>query len=236
MATPSTFLEIPPRESTPSVPSEDSLPILRLAAHELRQQLSSVESIAFYLKLVLARSEPKLCTQVEKIEDLVQQTSWVLTDTMHTLQTELRKVETIELARLLRRAAYEIGREEGTRVHVVAPDQPMQVECDVPLFDYMVRSTCRCIMHLGRAECIVRLHRPNAGDCILMEFCIQPRGETEETPSPLPAGSVDLAARGIRNIAELHGGTLRCLQPAGGRPRWEIEIPLARGGACEHAA
>jgi signal transduction histidine kinase len=51
-------------------------------AHELRQPLSSIESIAYYLTLVLPKNDPKIQAQVEHIRELVQQTNEILSNSV----------------------------------------------------------------------------------------------------------------------------------------------------------
>lgn len=47
-------------------------------AHELRQPLSSIESIAYYLTLVLPKSEARVQEQLSRIQELIAQSHWVL--------------------------------------------------------------------------------------------------------------------------------------------------------------
>ena len=52
--------------------------ILGTVAHELRQPLSNIEAIAYYLTLVLPKGDRKIQAQVERIRELVQQTNEII--------------------------------------------------------------------------------------------------------------------------------------------------------------
>ena len=51
-------------------------------AHDLRQPLSTIESIAYYLGIVLPPHEEKARQQVAKLQQLVQQSSAILADAL----------------------------------------------------------------------------------------------------------------------------------------------------------
>src|ERR1700688_2827176 len=51
---------------------------LQMIAHELRQPLSTIESIAYYLNLVLPPGDDRARQQVARLQRLVEQSSWIL--------------------------------------------------------------------------------------------------------------------------------------------------------------
>lgn len=57
-----------------SVPSD----VLGAVAHDLRQPLSNIETIAYYLSLVLPKHDPKIQEQLRRIRELVQETNDIL--------------------------------------------------------------------------------------------------------------------------------------------------------------
>ena len=56
--------------------------ILGTVAHELRQPLSNIEAIAYYLTLVLPKGDRKIQAQVERIRELVQQTNEIISNSV----------------------------------------------------------------------------------------------------------------------------------------------------------
>ena len=51
---------------------------LRSIAHELRQPLSTIESIAYYLSLVSPREDQKVQEQLLRLQQLVEQSNWII--------------------------------------------------------------------------------------------------------------------------------------------------------------
>jgi signal transduction histidine kinase len=56
---------------------------LRDIAHELRQPLSTIEAIAYYLTLVLPRDDEKTHEQLDRLQQLVEQSNWILSNGLH---------------------------------------------------------------------------------------------------------------------------------------------------------
>jgi signal transduction histidine kinase len=53
---------------------------LRVIAHQLRQPLSSIETIAFYLSMVVPHKDEKIQQQLRQIRMLVQQSNRILSE------------------------------------------------------------------------------------------------------------------------------------------------------------
>src|SRR5580693_6056224 len=56
---------------------------LRDIAHDLRQPLSTIEAIAYYLTLVLPRDDQKTHEQLDRLQHLVEQSNWILSNGLH---------------------------------------------------------------------------------------------------------------------------------------------------------
>src|ERR1700681_2067534 len=52
--------------------------VLETVAHELRQPLSAIESIAYYLNLVLPQDGSSGRAQAARLQELVEQSNWIL--------------------------------------------------------------------------------------------------------------------------------------------------------------
>jgi signal transduction histidine kinase len=53
---------------------------LRDIAHDLRQPLSTIEAIAYYLSLVLPHDDEKTHEQLDRLQLLVEQSNWILSN------------------------------------------------------------------------------------------------------------------------------------------------------------
>ncbi len=60
-------------------------PVLRHLSHELRQPLSGIEAIAYYLDMVLNDADPEITQHCVRLRRMVQQANWVLNDAALTL-------------------------------------------------------------------------------------------------------------------------------------------------------
>jgi signal transduction histidine kinase len=65
-------------ETQASSPAMD----LQTIAHELRQPLSAIESIAYYLSLALPRDSRPARKQAVRLQQLVEQSNWILTSAL----------------------------------------------------------------------------------------------------------------------------------------------------------
>jgi signal transduction histidine kinase len=71
-------LAIRQREAAEGVTA--SMDVLGAVAHDLRQPLSNIETIAYYLSLVLPKHDPKIQEQLQRIRELVQETNEILSN------------------------------------------------------------------------------------------------------------------------------------------------------------
>ncbi|MBI4889043.1 MAG: hypothetical protein HY821_00370 [Acidobacteria bacterium] len=60
-------------------------PVLRHLSHELRQPLSGIEAIAYYLDMVLNDADPEITQNCVRLRRMVQQANWVLNDAALTV-------------------------------------------------------------------------------------------------------------------------------------------------------
>jgi len=68
--------------AVPEAQSSVAVVALGTIAHELRQPLSAIESIAYYLSLVLPRDGGSAREQAGRLQQLVEQANWILTSAL----------------------------------------------------------------------------------------------------------------------------------------------------------
>jgi len=68
--------------AAPETQSSVTAVALETIAHELRQPLSAIESIAYYLSLVLPRDGGPAREQAGRLQQLVEQSNWILTSAL----------------------------------------------------------------------------------------------------------------------------------------------------------
>ena len=78
---------------------------LQTIAHELRQPLSAIESIAYYLNLVLPKDDHRWREQVSRLQVLIEQSNWILTSGMQLMNETPLSPEPADLEELITQCA-----------------------------------------------------------------------------------------------------------------------------------
>ena len=76
-----------------AIPAAD---IMKTLAHELRQPLGAIESIAYYLSMILPQGDPKVGEQLDRLQEMVEQSDWILANVLYLagdLQISLEMVD-----------------------------------------------------------------------------------------------------------------------------------------------
>ena len=161
--------------------------LMRTLAHELRQPLSTIESIAYYLTLILPQDE-KTTEQLGRIQMLVEQSNWMLTSAQlltDPIQIERRPVDLRELA---------------SSIEAIDATDAGTVEGDAAL----LRTALENLAMLYRQF-------PSPGAFRLANGSIE-----MEARGMVYAGAA-LSLQGVRRVIEAHGGTFDlALDPATG--------------------
>jgi C4-dicarboxylate-specific signal transduction histidine kinase len=84
-----------------AIPVEASVNSLRTIAHELRQPLSTIESIAYYLGLVLPREDTRVHEQLSRLQQLVEQSNWILSSGLQLAECAPAAPQSIDLEELV---------------------------------------------------------------------------------------------------------------------------------------
>jgi len=70
------------RDAGSALSEVPNLNALSSVVHDLRQPLSSIEAIAYYLTLVLPQADQKIQAQLERIRELVQESNEILSSSV----------------------------------------------------------------------------------------------------------------------------------------------------------
>jgi signal transduction histidine kinase len=87
--------------------TSESAEMLREMAHELRQPLSTIESIAYYLDLVLPPDSGRVRTQIERLKRMVEQSNWIVSNAVNFVQTAPTRPQLMGVRDLMGSAALE---------------------------------------------------------------------------------------------------------------------------------
>lgn len=91
------------RSNDPETAEPSAAQVVRHLAHELRQPLSTLESLAFYLDIVLPEADERCREQLEKIQTLVRQANEIVDDAVYFTQASTPNPTTVALGELISR-------------------------------------------------------------------------------------------------------------------------------------
>jgi two-component system, OmpR family, sensor kinase len=182
---------------------------LQMIAHELRQPLSAIESIAYYLGLVLPPGDDRAREHVARLQQLVEQSNWILTCGLQLAdQTPLAPVP-LDLQQLIRQAI-------ATRTSQGHPQPDLELSGDVrivrldpPRGRALIENLLAMFIHVAGDAHPVRLRTaaPDTGEAggVVLEISTAAPGYRSE--AALGAGSA-LGLECARRIVHAHGGSL----------------------------
>jgi signal transduction histidine kinase len=193
--------------------------IVRYLAHELRQPLSTIESIAFYVEMVLPRTEGKARRQLGKLQQQVHQINWILTDAIHFLQAAPLRLQLLDLSEVISKSLseWDVEDEAGVCLRLESGLEPVWL--DFEQTQHMLRNIVAFFGRICRPGRSIVI-RTYAGDCetVLEMTAATVRYPAEEVApffepfgSRLPGGS-GLGLASVRRIAEAHRARVE-LQP-----------------------
>jgi K+-sensing histidine kinase KdpD len=181
---------------------------LRSIAHELRQPLSTIESIAYYLSLVLPRDGGRIQEQLAQLQRLVEQSNWILTSGLQLVNPQPLSPALVDLEELITHHA-------SIRASL-PPKAPLRLELagglplvtlDPALGAALVENLLMLFSQFATEAHPVSLRTAAAEKGASLEISTTAPGFRSE--AMLGAGAV-LSLRSARGIVEAHGGSLEC--------------------------
>jgi signal transduction histidine kinase len=187
---------------SPAAPVE----VLRAVAHELRQPLSNIESIAYYLKLVSPCGDRKVKEQLSRIEELVEQSHWILSSALQLACPAALAPEDVDLEEIITEAV-------SLRPALSHAGFCLELAGELPLVRLDPGQGRRLV------DLLLMLFRQiaAAGHRVTLRTCACPDGSVQlEIQSSVPGYRSEsslgpgaaLAIESARRIAGAHGGRL----------------------------
>jgi signal transduction histidine kinase len=184
-----------------------SVPVLRVIAHELRQPLSTIEAIAYYLSLVLPREgDGKIHEQLDRLQQLVEQSNWILSNSLLLSEPLASSPEQVDLGELIMQTL-------AARPLSIDPPLGVDADSDLPLIRAdpgLARALIENIFtlfrqHSSAAHPVSLRTSPHGGGVLLEMSTSMPGIQSESLLGPGAA----LSLQSARTIVAAHGGSLQ---------------------------
>jgi len=187
--------------------------IIRNLAHELRQPLSALESIAFYLDLMLNQEDPKMRKQLRRLRQLVQQSDWAVSNAILTAGAFRLSFDTVNLADLVAESATNWAAEHCLQVGLVRPDEFRVQLLDEEQVKLLMRNILSFIRRGSHASIVITETATDAEVIV----------EAEEMVIPEPDS---LAISAIQRIVSVHRGTVQIEEGPEDARRVRFSLPF----------
>ena len=215
--------------------------LVRHLAHELRQPLSTIESIAFYLQMALPADESKLRPQLNKLTAMVELANWILADAVHYLQSAPAALELVDVQETLELEIAESQIQIADWCDSSIHSGPALVSIDPRQAQHLFRNLLAMAKRMLRAPAAALVRTSVDGSWWLLEVSIpgaqysrdQLRSLFDPFAAHLPAGA-GLALASARRIVEAHGGVIEATCQPGQGSTFVVRLPLSMENAREN--
>jgi signal transduction histidine kinase len=203
----------------PSAASEEvARDVLHDIAHELRQPLSAIESIAYYLTLALPRGDDKVHLQLRQLQHLVEQSDWILSNGLHLAEPLAISPEAVDFEELLTEVISSRGWPPESLPRLELAGNLPLVRVDPGLGRALVGNLLMLFRQLATESHpgILRTAVANAMGSVPDHATTSGIALEMETAAPGDGSEASLGPGGIlslesaRKIATAHGGSLEC--------------------------
>lgn len=210
-----------PESVDSNLPAKD---VIRHLTHELRQPLSALESIAYYLQLTVASGGgADVSAHVHRLQQMVDNANWVLSDVLHLLQMAPPNPSVVDIEELLAEVVNESWAAEGLTVHTEVPEEFPDAWVDAEQLRHLLRSVLQFLrrtMEEPREVILIGSIQPGA---IHVEFrATAPTVVPDLVFNPLEGNQLLTC----RRIAENNAGRFHVFQDPGGWLSLRLQLPV----------
>jgi signal transduction histidine kinase len=210
----------------------DAAAIVGQIAHELRQPLSAMEAIVYYLHLTVA-DDPRTRAQIDKLRQLIEQSGSILSDAVHYLQAAPARPERRDLHETLAECLSRLATLDQNLIALDLADPFPLINFDLTQMHHLIATALRfCFRASRRAHPVEITTHVEAQHAIVSFSTLAPH---LDIPSPEglftpfeehPAAAAGLGLASVRRISETHGGACRLLAGPDSRLTLRVELPL----------
>jgi len=186
--------------------TQSSLPAVALEtiAHELRQPLSAIESIAYYFSLVLPRDGGPAREQAWRLQQLVEQSNWILTSALQLADPTPIRPQLVSLEEMIIQAVTARALHDDPSIRLELAGELPLVSLDPGRGRALLENLLILFRQLSRDLHPIRLTTSAAEGRACLGIATAAPGYRSETSLGPGCG---LSIESARRIVEAHGGT-----------------------------
>jgi signal transduction histidine kinase len=189
--------------------------VLARMTHEMAESLGAIESIAYYLRMVLPQEDERTQQQLGRIGELVASMNGTLSDALQYFQQVPLEPQILDLHALLAEAVSESISEALPIFHLHITDQPALIRVDANQGRHLLRSLFSLFRGLANRCEEVHVRTSTEASVVALEFIAvgldATRAEVEAMFEPFGRGfpeGTGLALASARRIFESNGGRI----------------------------
>lgn len=216
----------------PDIRTGDAAAIVGQIAHELRQPLSAMEAIVYYLQLTVT-DDPRTRAQIEKLHQLIEQSSTILSDAVHYLQSAPLRPEQLDLHEALGECLSQLAPPDQNRIELELAEPAPVLRFDRSQVQHLMAAALRFCLRVSRRNHPVAVSTGLEDGRAILGFVTNTEGLEIAAPEELftpfedhPAAAAGLGLASIRRIAEAHGGSCRLHTGPGPQITLRVELPF----------
>ena len=191
--------------AAPETQSSSSAVDLQTIAHELRQPLSAIESIAYYLSLALPRESRPARKQAWRLQQLVEQSNWILTCALQLADSTPLAPQLMNLEELIIQTVNSSTTQGSPRIHLELAGGLPLVNLDPGRARTLLENLFKLFRQLASDLHPVRVTTATGeGGAYLGIASTIPGYRSEASLGP----GCGLSIQSARRVVEGHGGTL----------------------------
>ena len=177
---------------------------LQSIAHELRQPLSAIESIAYYLSLALPRDSRPARKQARRLQQLVEQSNWILTSALQVADNTPLAPQPLNLEELIIHTVNARTAHGDPRIHLELAGGLPLVTFDPGRGRTLLENLLTLFRQLASDLHPIRVTTAGGESGVSLGISTSIPGYRSEA-SLGPGGSLSLQS--ARRVVEGHGGT-----------------------------
>ena len=195
---------------------------LQTIAHELRQPLSAIESIAYYLSLALPRDSRPAQKQARRLQQLVEQSNWILTSALQLADNTPLAPQPLKLGELIIQTVNAITAHGDRRIHLELAGGLPLVNLDPGRGRALLENLLTLFRQLASDLHPVRVTTAAGEGGVSLGIATAIPGYRSE--ASLGSGC-SLSIQSARRVVEAHGGTLNIHVDAASGVSLKVVLP-----------